>query len=175
MVEQQCPSLGLNCTGLSYGFLSLLLSHFADVICLCMAHLLVSLRSHRYKRLGCNTSCQIDMSPHQFEFNFTWLLIMAGYEGGRQWIIFRTFMILSSWSAALPAPKPTWDEPVLQANNHKGELCKTEGWRDGKGSFIHLFLNVFVGVVCIVLFNQYVPLLITSDQFFQWYREFMPF
>lgn len=58
-----------------------------------------------------------------------------------------------------------------QTNSHKGELCKMEGWRDGKGSFIHLFLNVFVGVVCIVLFNLYVPLLITSDQFFQWNHD----
>lgn len=38
-----------------------------------------------------------------------------------------------------------------------------EGWRDGKGSFMHLFLNVFGGVICVVLFIHYVPLLITSD------------
>lgn len=147
----------------------LYLSLITDLICPCMAHLLVSLCSLRYERWGCNTSYQIDLSPHYFKFNFTWQLIVAGYEGGR--IVFYSVRKLSLWSAALPAPKQTWDKPVLQANSHKGELCKTEGWRDGKGRFIHLFLNVFVGVVCIVLFNQYVPLLITSDQFFQRYRN----
>lgn len=92
---------------------------------------------------------------------------ISGREGNGLFFFFSGRKILCFLSAAIPAPKLTWDKPVLQANGHKGELCKTEGGRDGKGSFIHLFLNVFVGVVCIVLFNQYVPLLITSDQFFQ--------
>lgn len=66
----------------------------------------------------------------------------------------------------------SWNEPVLQANNHKGELCKTEGCdRMGKEVSIHLFLNVFVGVVCIVLFSQYVPLLIIFNQIFQYHKS----
>lgn len=42
LLEQQCPSLGLNSAGLCFGFLSLLLSLIADVMCLCMAHLSAS-------------------------------------------------------------------------------------------------------------------------------------
>lgn len=78
---------------------------------------------------------------------------MAVYEGGRQ---------LSLWSATLPGSSLCFE---LIAT--RGSCVKRKADWDGKGSFIHLFLNVFVGVVCIVLFNLYVPLLITSDQFFQ--------
>lgn len=88
VLEQQCPSLGLKHIALSFGLLSLLSSLIADVVCLCMAHISVSLCSHRYKRQGCNTSYQTDPSPHGLDFNFAWQLIMTDDEGGRQCFVF---------------------------------------------------------------------------------------
>lgn len=121
------------------------------------------------ERWGCNPSCQTDLSPHSLKIK-PHMTVNHGRIWGRK-AMDSLFDFCMHRGAALPIQTQTWDKSVPQANNHKGELCKTEGWRDGKGSFIHLFLNVFVDVVCIVLFNQYVPLLITFDQFSQWYRN----
>ncbi len=112
-----------------------------------------------YRKVGAVT-WQIDWSTHSLKFNMTWKDFKK--EGNNLFFPRLTFLDCV-FKCCFICP---------QTNSHKGELCKTEGCWDGKGSFIHLFLNVFVGVVCIVLFSLYVPLLITSDQFFRWFMQF---
>lgn len=51
---------------------------------------------------------------------------------------------LGLWTHLFITPKINLGQAyMLQANNHKRELCKMKGRWNGKGSFIHLFLNVF--------------------------------
>lgn len=82
----------------------------------------------------------------------------------------KTF-ILWLWIAALPASTQSLCYNIMTTG---GSCAK---WKaDGMGkevSYINSW-KVFVGV-CVVLFSQYVPLLITSDQFFQLHRKFMQF
>lgn len=70
MLEQQCPSFGLNSTRLSFSFLSLLLLLIADVICLCMAPFILTVVTNM--KGGDVTSWQIDLSPHYLKRCVTW-------------------------------------------------------------------------------------------------------